>query len=80
MRLHRKHIGAVQQILVGVGIIGFYAFYKFILAEHGVIVVRWEIGRNHLTSPIDADASPMAVGEVGLGRSPSRLRGVRRTK
>jgi len=40
MRLHRKHISAVQQILVRIGIIGFDAFDKFILAEHFRIVVR----------------------------------------
>ena len=48
MRLHREHIGAVQQILVGIGIIGFDAFDEFILAEHEWIVVRAGIARNRL--------------------------------
>ena len=34
VRLHRKHIGAVDQRLVGVGIIGPYLLDQFILPEH----------------------------------------------
>ena len=38
VRPHRKHIGAVQQVLVRIGIIGLYALDEFILTQHPAIV------------------------------------------
>ena len=34
MRFHRKHIGAVEEVLIRVGIIGLNPFHQFILAQH----------------------------------------------
>jgi hypothetical protein len=32
--LHREHVGAVEQRLVGVGVVGLDPFHKFVLAQH----------------------------------------------
>ena len=39
--LYRKHIGAVDQIFVCIGIIGSYPFHQFILSEHILKMVRF---------------------------------------
>ena len=43
--LHRIDIGAVEQRLVGVGIVGFHPFDKFVLAQHARLDGGMEVRR-----------------------------------
>jgi hypothetical protein len=50
VRLHRKHIGAVEQVLVGVGVVREDAIDEFVLAQH-LAIVGWHAEARNRAAP-----------------------------